>query len=137
MARKLEDWLNAITKLPDPKPLVELLRSGTPMPPSICDLLAELLDPNTPDIMGGRLIYKPTFGIKRLVGEEQRDKETREIKVAGSALQAVFDYCQLISEGESSQNAAAQAGEKHGIDARTIYNYRNYLQQLGARLRGR
>jgi hypothetical protein len=44
-AYELEDvWLNAIAKLPDTKPLAELLRDfSTPIPPGVRDLLAELL----------------------------------------------------------------------------------------------
>lgn len=133
-------WINALTQLPDLKPFVELLRSGRPMPWQICDLLAELLNPGDPDIMGGRLIYKPTRGIEKLVGKTEIDRKTEEIKKeVGGELQAVFDYHELIKSGESSQDAAAGAGEKAGIDARTVYRYvkGKRLAAIGARLRGK
>lgn len=116
-------WLNAITKLPNAKPLVELLRGDLPVPLGIRDLLAELLDPDVPDIMGGKLIYKKTSGIERAISE----------------LRAVFDYYKLRDKGELSQEAAVRAGEIHRITDRTVYNYirSDYLRRLGARLRGK
>jgi hypothetical protein len=121
-------WINAIAQLPDVKPWAELLRRGWPMPPEICDLLAEYLDPGKPDILDGRLIYKPTSDIKRLTGSE--------VKGTAGELAAVLDYYTQIAAGKSSQEAALEAGAVHGVSDRTIYNYLAYRRELRARLRG-
>jgi hypothetical protein len=134
-------WLNAITKLPDAKPLVELLRGDLPMPLGIRDILAELLDPGEPDIMGGKLIFKKTSGIERVIGRVVARGEADElgttVKVVDSELLAVFEYYKLIAEKQSSQLAAFHAGELHGVVDRTIYRFRDRLIAFGARLRGK
>jgi hypothetical protein len=43
---------------PDPKPLVDLLRSDTPMPRGARDALAELLSPGDPAYLGCRLVLE-------------------------------------------------------------------------------
>jgi hypothetical protein len=131
-------WINAINKLPDAKRLVELLRSGAPMSLGIRDLLAELLDPGEPDIMGGKLVYQKTSNIfEKIVGRTVQNKKTGEITVKYSKLQVIADYCELMGKGESSQEAAKQAGAIHGITDKTVYNYLAYLRRVGARLRGK
>lgn len=85
-------WINAINKPPDAKRLVELLRSGAPMSLGIRDLLAELLDPGEPDIMGGKLVYQKTSNIfEKIVGRTVQNKKTGEITVKYSKLQVIAD----------------------------------------------
>jgi len=120
---ELEDiWLNAITKLPDAKPLADLFRSATPMPPGARDMMAELLSPGHPDICGGRLAYEQTTGLATAT-----DKW----------LPIIAKYHEQVGKGESSQDAAAKVGEKHKKADRTVYRYINHWKQLVARLSGK
>src|SRR5258705_5261990 len=50
MTAETDIWLNAIAAFPDVGPLVGLLRSDTPMPAGIRDLIAEMLAPGNPPI---------------------------------------------------------------------------------------
>jgi hypothetical protein len=133
----IEDiWLNAIAKFPDTKPLADLLRTySTPMPPGVRDLLAEYLNPGKPDICGGRLMYEPTDGIRRVVGSEVDDD--------GGLLSLVADYHDEVERRKAagepgpSQEAAITVGEKSGQSDRTVYRRLQEWRALVARLRGR
>jgi hypothetical protein len=118
----LEDtWLNAISKLPDGEPLASLLRSATPMPPGVRDLLAELLNHGDPDICGGRLVYKPTGGIRKATDEW---------------LPVAVEYHERVDQGASSETVAEDVAVKQNVSDRTVFRYVRAWKELVARLRG-
>ncbi|HXB77796.1 MAG TPA: hypothetical protein VNX23_10385 [Bradyrhizobium sp.] len=132
-------WINAINALAsraagyaqapnpqeivsDPGPLVQLLRSDTPMPSSVRHALADLLVPEDPASWDFMLVPKRVVKFDRMIGPE---------------LDAVHCYAKLMDAGaESSESAAEEAGKNHLVDGRTINRYRAKLKRLGERLRG-
>jgi hypothetical protein len=120
-------WLNAMAKLPNTRALAALLRTHElPMPPGIRNLLAELLSPGSPDISGGRLVYKPTKGIELAIEEW---------------LPPVADYYaeaerqRQTGKSDASQNAAARVGRRNKRSDRTVYRKLRAWRSLVARLR--
>jgi hypothetical protein len=114
-------WLNAFAAFPDVRPLVRLLRCpSVPMPPGARDTLAELLSPVDPPIDSFVLELKPNAKFGKMFPE----------------IDAVYSYANARDAGESSENAAAKAGEQHLVVARQIHRYRARLKRLGDRLRG-
>jgi hypothetical protein len=92
------EWINAASALiastpPDPKPLAALLRSGNPSP-GICDLLADLLDPNETDYLHCKL---------ELVDTVTPQKQFFAIDTKTAVMGA---HAQLMKEGKSSIDAA-------------------------------
>jgi hypothetical protein len=134
-AYAVEDiWLNAIAKFPDTRALADLLRTySMPMPPGIRDLLAELLNPGDPDICGGRLVYKPTDAIRRIVGSEKEGDE--------GLLSLVYRYHDEVGrrrragKKDPSQGAAEAVGEKSGQSDRNVYRKVRFWRDFVARLR--
>jgi hypothetical protein len=121
-------WLNAFARLPDAKPLADLLRDySTPMPPGIRDQLAEMLNPGDPDIVGGRLVFTPTDGIGRAVEEWLP-------LVIGYRAEA--DRRKRAGRGDASQNAAKFVGKQSKTSDRTVYRKLQAWRALVARLRG-
>jgi hypothetical protein len=106
----------------DPKPLVRLLRSDTPMTPRARELLAELLSPGNPPICDFMLVPKR-------VGEFD--------KMFGPKWDAVRSYIELRNAGKSSESAAEEAGEDHLVTGRQIHRYRAKFKELGERLMGK
>jgi len=117
----LEDlWINAFAAFPDLQPLVQLLRSNTPMTTGARDLLAELLSPGDPPIDSFVLELKPNAKFRKMFPE----------------LDAVHSYANARDAGESSEKAAAKAAEQHLVTERQIHRYRAKMKRLGDRLRG-
>jgi hypothetical protein len=102
---------------PDAQPLVDLLRSDMPMPPSARDTLAELLSPGDPSIDNWKLVPER---IKRI------DPIAKQLD--GNAA-----FEKNISAGMTAEVAADQTGIRGG---RQINRYRKLLESLGRRLHG-
>lgn len=109
-ARKYEEWFAALlildgmnSPIPNAKPLAQLLRSGKPVPPGICDLLAEMLDPGVPALTSVRLLPKPITTKK---------KETEHL----SKMMAALTYKRLRAEGASANSAITEASKWNNIN---------------------
>jgi hypothetical protein len=146
MAYELEDvWMSAIGHFPDTKLLADLLRSPTPLPPNVRDLLAEYLDPEKPEIAGGRLVYEERLGelekvlslkglprqlrlaiAKREVSEFLIDPD--DLRYRGW-LAVAIDYYRL----EKDADAVARL---HNMNRRTVFRYVKTWERFAARLRG-
>jgi hypothetical protein len=129
-ARPEDPWINALAKLHDEndaKPLVDPLRDyATPMPPGARDMIAELLLPGDPDIIGGRLIYKRTDGIK---------KSVEWLSLADSYLTLAYQR-KRAGKREPAQGAARIVGKKNQQSSETVFRKLRTLRKLAARLRG-
>jgi hypothetical protein len=108
-------WLNAFAAFPDVQPLVQLLRSNTPMTPGARDLLAELLSPGDPPIDSFVLELKPNADFAKMLRK----------------FDAVADY--------KMGTSADEAGAKQNVTGRTVFRYldEEIPQKLGERLRGK
>jgi hypothetical protein len=102
---------------PDPKRLVDLLRSNMPMPLSARKTLAELLSPGDPPLNNWKLVPER---IKRI------DPIARQLDGA-----AAFEKNK--SAGMTAEVAADQTGIRGG---KQINRYRKLLERLGRRLHG-
>jgi hypothetical protein len=116
MTHEIENlWINAFLAFPNLQPLVELLRSDTPMTAGARDLLAELLCPGDPPIGDFVLELKPNAEFGKMLRK----------------LNAVADYKMGL--------AADEAGAKQNVTGRTVFRYleEEIPQKLGQRLRGK
>lgn len=133
MAYELEDvWINALAKLPNAKPLAELLRSETPMPPGARDLLAEYLHPEKPEIAGGRLVYEKRLGalekVLSLRGRPRSYSPPDKLRYRGW-LAVASDYYRLKKDADA-------VARLHNMDRRTVFRYLEAWKNFVARLRG-
>jgi hypothetical protein len=121
-------WNNALSALggiaevkSNAQPFAELLLSDMPMPSSARKTLAELLSPGDPPLHNWKLVPER---IKRI------DPIAKQLDCA-----AAFEKNK--SAGMTAEAAAEKAGAKHNVAGRQVFRYREILQKLGERLRGK
>jgi hypothetical protein len=102
---------------PDPKRLVDLLRSDMPMPSGARNTLAELLSPGDPPLNNWKLVPER---IKRI------DPIARQLDGAAA-------FGKNKSAGMTAEAAADQTGIRGG---KQINRYRKLLKRIGRRLHG-
>jgi hypothetical protein len=105
---EVELWLTAFRLLAhDRRALASLLKSGMPVPPGIAYLLGELLVPSDPPLLELRV----------------EPKRTKTLGKALNKLNATREYKHRLSSGQSSQDAAADIGERYGVSDRHVYRW--------------
>jgi hypothetical protein len=96
------------TGLHDLKPLAAMLRSRSPVPISVAEAIADLLDP-TPESWGGRLEYRPP-----------QERAVNFWKDRGEKLEARDMYRELRRGGASHKVAVYKASQTFGRSERWV-----------------
>jgi hypothetical protein len=101
-------WLAALRLLPaDPRALAALMKSDTPLPNSIRYLLGELFNPGRPALLDVQAVPKQT------------NAHTKAI----SKLSVSLEYYQRTRPSQTSQSAAEEIAELHGVTSRQVYKW--------------
>jgi hypothetical protein len=116
---------------PDPERLVELLRSDTLMPRSARETLAELLSP-VPLLPG-----RPGGETSSIYNWKLVPERIKRIDPIAKQLDCAAAFEENKSAGMTAEAAAEKAGAKHNVAGRQVFRYRETLQKLGERLRGK
>jgi hypothetical protein len=119
----VELWLCALRLLPsDPRALGALLRSNVPQPRGIRYLIGELFDPGQPPLMDVQVTTKRTKVLAKAINKLNASREN-SYRTAG--------------QRQSSQDAAEDIAEYHGISSRQVYAWlsEDMPGQFKARLR--
>jgi len=119
-----DDWEKAFEALiaepSNPIPLAKLLRSRVPMPKEAREVLAELLNPGSPELFFRRLVVK--------VQEDGFKKAARKIVAA----QTFEDF---RGRGMSAEKAALASANKHHIGDRSIFRWRQHRLEWRERMK--
>ena len=103
---------------PDPRPLVALLRGGTPIPQSAREMLADMIDPDGDGFLRWRLLFKDM--------SNKRNNTKNDMK----KLLVWHEYNERTKKGERSEVVALDLAEKKSVGLKTIYNYIRDINNL-------
>jgi hypothetical protein len=127
-------WLNAIAALPDGKPLADLFRASTP-PDGVRDLLAELLDPGSPNICGGQLVFVPDDTFRQVAGSEGEGDEGLLSLAVRYGTEVGRRKQDRKERKHGDEGSATTVGAKIGVSGPTVYRRLRLWREIAARVR--
>jgi hypothetical protein len=130
-----DEWLNAIARLPNTtKPLADLFRTSTP-PDGVRDLLAELLDPGSPHICGGQLVFVPDDTFRQIAGSEGEGDEGLLSLAARYGTEVERRKQDRKERKHGDEGSATTVGAKIGVSGPTVYRRWRLWREIAARVR--